>query len=700
MEGTKEKNGIQFYVSVHDGDDAGTGSSRNPFRTIQAAQAAVREVILSGYTGEITVYLRGGSYELMEPLRFGTGDAGGEQCRVTYRNASGERPVLLGGIVLKQWEPWQEGIWRTPVPSSVRFQTLYANGERVVKARLPAHGYFTSNAAEGKEDLEGMGFRKEDVPDHVDPAGLQVFVWPGRGEWNWFSETIPVRKLDYVRRYIEFERPATWEIGEGSRYYLQGSLAFLREPGQFYLNEAEGMLHYRPMSGTPDEQTVVAPVITRLIDIQGDSVDRRVAGLAFRGLTLACTDFYEDHRMMRSEPGMDNAEPGENRHGLIYIRNASDIDISSCTIRESGTCGIFLDRCAERITIVNNHIERIGYTGVYASGYAPGEGDFKGTDSPYVNKGHLITNNVIEHGGELVGHGSGIVLYQCGECDISHNRIAHMPRYGISLKGLRYRVMPDQMWGVPVTWENHWDFLFTRQNRIRHNDISDVMTDSQDGGMIESWGIGRGNRIIGNRLHHSGIHFSFGFGIYLDDASDDVEVTHNVLDHLYSTNNGKLWMAIFSKGIGNRIVNNLMVDNPDAVCAMGSQEMAGEAARDIVVERNIVSNSGHLYCFVNWSPDRFLQADHNLFWRSGEPCRVAGKLPAEPAGLNAVWGNEYEWQTWRALLDGKYDAHTLFAPPGFVNSQVGDYRLLPDSPACRLGWVPIDFSLFGPQISV
>ncbi|MBW4082436.1 right-handed parallel beta-helix repeat-containing protein [Paenibacillus sp. S150] len=697
MEATNRNNEfeLQLYVHPGSGDDSAGGSRNLPFRTIEAAQKAVREAVRSGQYRRITVFLRGGTYELAAPLRFGSRDAAGD-CRVTYRNAEGEVPVLLGGTVLSGWTVWRDGIWRAALPQGTRFQTLYADGERVYKARLPASGYFEAGALAGKE-REGILFREGEVPEQLDPAAMQLFVWPGEGEWNWCSETIPVRRIDPAARTIELERPCTWGIGEGSRYFLQGALEFLREPGQYHLDEAADRLYYRPRNGNPLLQTVIAPKLLRLLEIYGEDEAERVSGLAFQGLTLACTDFYADYRMMRSEPGMDNAEPDEHRNGVVYIRNAADVEISACTIRGSGACGIFLDRCAERITLAGNRIEGIGHTAVYAAGYAPGEGGFAGPAAADQNRNHLITNNRISHGGELVGHGSGILLYQCGDCVVSHNLISQMPRYGISLKGQRHQLMPDSLWGVPVTWENHWDFLFTRSNSIRYNDISEVMTGSQDGGLVESWGIGRRNVIHGNRLHHSGIHFSFGFGIYLDDASDDVEVTHNVLDHLYSTGEGKLWMTIFSKGIGNVIRNNLMVDNPQAVNAIGSQEMVGEANRDITVEGNIIADSGHLYCFVNWSPERFRAADRNLFWRSGASCRISGELPAEPAGRNEVWGNEYDWAAWRSVLDGKYDAGTLLAAPGFVDGAAGDYRLRPSSPVYGLGWEDIDFSLIGPR---
>ncbi|GMK45906.1 hypothetical protein PghCCS26_30340 [Paenibacillus glycanilyticus] len=688
---------LEIYVSAW-GNDHGDGSKEKPFRSIREAQATVRSMVKKGVTGGITVIVGEGSYTLDEPLRFGSGDAGGERCLVTYRNAEGRTAELIGGKVLSEWKDAGNGVWTAQVPKGVRFHTLYADGRRISKARMPASGYYRSLPLE-EDGRAGIRYEEGEFPDipKEDADGLQIYVWPGGGEANWFAETIPVAGMKEGK--ILFKRPSCWEIGEGSRYYLQGSRAFLREPGQFHLDEAAGLLYYRPRSGSPLHERVVAPAVGRILHIQGDSDAERVSGLTFSGLTFACTDFTEDFRMMREEPGMDNAEPDENRNGIVYMRNARGIEISDCVIRNSGTCGIYLDRSVEGVRLLRNRIERMGHTGIYASGYAPGEGAFQDQLAAYRNKGHCITDNIITDGGELVGHGSGIVLYQSGDNEIAHNRIANMPRYGISMKGLRYQRMPEELWGVPVTWDNHASFLFTRNNVIRHNDLSNVMTDSQDGGIIESWGIGRGNAIHGNRLHHSGIHFSFGFGIYLDDASSDVEVTHNLLDHLYQTGEGKLWMAIFSKGIGNRIINNLIANN-ESECAFGTQEMAGESNRDIVIRSNIVSNSGYMYAHVNWSDERLASADCNLYWRGGEPPLVTSEeLPFPAVGESKVWGKLYHWDSWRSLADGKLDARTILAPAGFVDEAAGDYRLLPASPAYRLGWQDIDFSRFGPRLN-
>ncbi|MFD2332983.1 right-handed parallel beta-helix repeat-containing protein [Cohnella sp. GCM10020058] len=690
--------------------ESADGSPSRPYKAIHAAQAAARALAAAGYEGRIDVRIRAGTYTLSEPLRLGSADTGGGRCRITYRgddeSGSAEPPVLSGGVEIADWEPWQNGIWRAPVPQGVRPRTLYADGARIAKARLPAAGYYeTGHAAELGGERDGISIGELPASDAAafmaaarDCVGMQAFVWPGEGEWNWFSETIPVREANAETHRIVFARPATWGIGGGSRYYLQGSLAYLREPGQFHFDEGAATIYYRPVSGTPLEQRVIAPALHRVVEIVGEGADRPVSGISLRGLELAFTDFYDDYRIVSDEESA-NTEPEGQRNGLVYIRDAEDVEIDSCLLRLSGSSGVFLDRCAVNVKLTRNAIERFGHHGIYAVGYAPGEGEFRAPAEANLNRGHLIADNEIVRGGELVGHGAGIQLYQCGGCEIAHNRIAHMPRYGISMKGVRQGAMPMTLWGIPVTWDNHWDFLFARNNRIRYNDISDVMTDSQDGGMIESWGVGLGNEIRGNRLHHSGIRFSFGFGIYLDDASDGFTVTHNVLDHLYSANTGKLWMAIFAKGIGNVIVNNLIVDNADAINAIGTQEMVGEANRDLTIERNIVSNSGRMYGFVNWSQERLTLADRNLYWNSGTPRSVSGELPetAVPLGKNPAWGFDYDWETWLSVSEGRFEANSVVADPLFASGEEGGYRLRPDSPAYGLGWGDIDWSLIGPR---
>lgn len=687
------------YYVAENGNDNAQGTWDEPFLTISKAQEAIRKHIENGMNQNAEVIVRGGSYELNSPLCFDDRDSGRNGCLVRYAAYPGEKAVIVGGKRITGWMPYKGSVWKTNLDFGFHFQTLYANGKRIQQARMPAVGYFKTASPIGHSDDEqtnkrGICYRQEDLPAHYDLRNAQVFVWPGEGEWNWFSETKPIASVQKDVRQLLFESPSTWPIGAGSRYYIQGSLDFLQEPGQFHLDSASSTLYYFVPEGitNPNEQVIIAPTFKRLLDINGKSSSEPVRNLQFSGLCLSCTDFFREYRMMN-----DNVEQEEHREGLIYCNNAEHIQVLDCKIEQSGSCGIYLDRCSKNITISGNVIRHFGYIGISLNGYAPGLGPFDSAFASFTNGNHTIANNRIEDGGQLIGHGCGILLYQSGHNQITNNLIANMPRYGISMKGLRHKVMPAELYGIPITWENHWDFLHSRNNFIAYNDISKVMTDSQDGGMIEAWGVGRGNVIHSNYLHDSGIHFSFGFGIYLDDAADDFTVTNNIITRLYSTGEGKLWMLIFSKGIGNRIVNNLLAANPEAISAIGSQEMADEENKHIEIACNIIYNSGYLYYFVNYSDERFTSADRNLYWNNGVPCKVAGSLPLTASGEDILGREEYDWEQWRSIFNGKYDEGTIHAEPSFLSAKQADYRLNPESPAYLLGWREIEFDKIGPK---
>ena len=133
--------------------------------------------------------------------------------------------------------------------------------------------------------------------------------------------------------------------------------------------------------------------------------------------------------------------------------------------------------------IYGNLIKLNGLHGVSISGLGFGGGD--------VNHHDLVEDNHIHHCGRLVGHGYGVRIWQSGYNRILHNDIHHMPRYGTTIKGLRYQVLRSQVEGV--TWENRHDFLHSRNNLIAYNYIHHVNEDSQDTGAMGSWGPGRDN---------------------------------------------------------------------------------------------------------------------------------------------------------------------------------------------------------------
>ena len=130
---------VNFYVDPTGGNDSNSGTSTTAaFKTIQAAQAAVRAVN-ANMSDDIVVNLRGGTYPLTAPISFGTGDSGTNGHTVVYQAYNGETPVITGGKAITGWTAAANGEYKAPV-GSLNFRQLYVNGVRATRARFPDLG--------------------------------------------------------------------------------------------------------------------------------------------------------------------------------------------------------------------------------------------------------------------------------------------------------------------------------------------------------------------------------------------------------------------------------------------------------------------------------------------------------------------------------------------------------------------------------
>ena len=324
----------------------------------------------------------------------------------------------------------------------------------------------------------------------------------------------------------------------------------------------------------------------------------------------------------------ENDEYDAGRHGLVYMENAVGNTIRFCKILYAGFSGVMLNHYAQDNTVYGCQIEGAGYNGIYLSGWGPGKGDYNSASEAYVNRSNMISNNHIFDCGKLVGHGSGIQLYQSGDNEISHNRIHRMPRYGISIKGYPYGLMRAnnaQYYGTKVTYENHWDFLFGRNNRIEFNDICDVLKDSQDAGGFEAWGPGKGNVINNNRIHDFTIGTPHGaaMGIYLDDAADFFTVKNNIV---YNVGGGAWSSLAFLKGVYNLFINNILYDDIYENMNMFFQAFMNERNDHLVLMNNIIcrSKGREIYRFADWSSEKVSISDLNVFFHQGGDYRMTG----------------------------------------------------------------------------
>ena len=149
MDVAGDTSAMRYYVSPT-GDDNWSGkldspnNDRNdgPFATIDQARNAIRKLKYSGrFNRPIEVCVRGGKYYLDHPIRLNAADSGTEQNSITYKAFPGEKSVLCGSRVIRNWRPYKDQIFCAQLPEVTcqqwRFRQLFCDGRRMVRSRYP-----------------------------------------------------------------------------------------------------------------------------------------------------------------------------------------------------------------------------------------------------------------------------------------------------------------------------------------------------------------------------------------------------------------------------------------------------------------------------------------------------------------------------------------------------------------------------------
>ena len=644
------------------GSDADAGTVARPLRTLAAARDRIRPR-LKGARRDLVVMLRGGDYYLDKTFSLGPADSGRNGFRVIYRNWPSETPRLIGGKRITGWRRHEGAIWRADVPKGWTFQQLFVDHVRQTKARHPNGGYLLV-AGSVRTDRVGQ-FRCRTGDAKTWPVGpeAQVYVWAGEDR---LVSLLPLKAIDAAENVIRLGQPAPVPIVKKlqRRYFIQGVREAMDRPGEWFLDEQKGQLLLRPLRSKIEERTIVAPHLTRVVEIKGDDADTLVTGIRLEGLSIAVSRFGRTFLETIGTHGQTAPNEPANKEAAIYVENARRCQIADCHVANAGYNGITLSGHIQQVEVTGNLIRECGFHGVLLSGYRSAFG--RGMDR---NRDNAIVDNYIHHCGRLVGHGGGIFIWASGRNVIAHNLIHDMPRSGICMKG-----------------ETRGQFVHSRNNRIAFNHIHSVNQDSEASGFISARAVGRGNVIHNNLLHHCRRNIGgLSMGIYLDDGSDDFTVTSNVIYDIKGGNPGRCF-CIFAKGSRNVIENNVLIGDDHTGAAIASMHTPAEPAEQHVYRRNIIyltMPSSAVYAFLTWTDDRLAVSDQNCFHSTlARPVMRRGSAQiALPA--------------WRALLDARFDRHSIIDAPKFINASTHDYRLRPDSPARKLGIRSVDVSQCG-----
>lgn len=638
-----DRNETAFYVSPG-GNDTWNGSKGKPFATVTQARDAVRAMKKNTPLEKpVTVYMRGGLYELSEPILFTPDDSGTESCPVTYSAYPGEIPVLSGGRKITGWNQRQDGIWETEIPEVKSgewyFHQLFVNGKRCQRARIPNDGFYHVDGAISLDERAVFTYKDDDIkPEWAEAGDIEVIALQA-----WAEIRMPIREVDMSSKTVTLSgkcRPSNRE--KNARYCIENAREGLDSLGEWYLDRKTGVLLYMPFEGEDIlSAEVIAPLATELIRFEGNPGEESfIRNMIVSGLTLRYTDWT------LPEEGYSDTQAAYDIPAVITGNGAKSVTVRDCLIEHHGNYAVEFAMGCSDIHILGNEMTDLGAGGVKIGEPVNRE---KQAEQTY---GNTVSDNHIHDIGIVYPAACGIIIFRSGKNTISHNHIHDTYYTGIS---------NGWSWGYAET--------NTRDNIIEYNHVHDIGRGMlSDMGGNYNLGVQPGTVIRNNLFHDITSYGCGGWGIYTDEGSSYILIENNVV---YHTKSGGFHQHY---GRENIIRNNIFAyaTNGQVIRTRMEEHLS------FTFERNIVYWSESPLLGSNWSDDKY-KLDYNLYWNTrGEP----------------VMFKKWTFDEWQKRGQ---DVHSLIADPLFTDPGNGDFSLKPESPALKLGFKPIDISAVGPQ---
>jgi hypothetical protein len=557
-----------YYVAPN-GDDANAGTITEPFKTLQHARDVVRTVN-DNMTGDINVYLRGGTYPVSSTIGFTSADSGTNGHRVVYAAYPGEKPVLDGGVQVTGWTQHSGNIWKATLNRDNKLRALYVNGKRAEMASKTinsagCYGTYTVTAGqapwawESGSQCDGAKYSLSDlaaVASNQDDVEIKSAT-------TWTTAIVGVRQIttssDGANRVALFQQPGAaiaqgppngrFNAGSGSHTFMN-AYEFLDQPGEFYFDKTKHTLYYYK-SSSEDMTTakVFAPNnVSTLLKIVGTSTTDHARNITFSGLTVEHSDWNlvnvagSVFRQGQQGNASSTVYARQNFHAYTYrnvdlppaiiqIENADGIVLQRNTVQHTGADGITLANDVTDSQLTGNYVNDIAGSAitvghpqhVYIGDYTSANHEKYPVNVEGVCKNITVTDNYLYDSAVLFQGSSPVSAYFVDSLSVQHNRIEKSPWAGITLgwgwwnfDGSTNSINP----GNPTTT--------AKNNSVKYNELIDTMQVLGDSAPIYTLGNQPGTEISDNYLQ--GVPAGHKYGIHPDEGSANINEHDNVLD--------------------------------------------------------------------------------------------------------------------------------------------------------------------------
>ncbi|MFB6343727.1 hypothetical protein ACE1ET_18540 [Saccharicrinis sp. FJH62] len=577
----------KIWVSPN-GSDTGAGNENDPLKSISSALEKARELRTSNVEtikDGIQIILKAGDYCLEKPLEIKP-EYSGTEASPTIIMAEEDYCVRInGGVKVEGWQKVKDHIYRAKLDRDEKLRTLFIDGKRMHMAGtdipVPGMGEWGKFEIKGNEPwafgpgsaIDGIKFSADDVVPYKNPEDIELV------QFNvWTEKILCVRDMERSgdTTIVKFQQPygaiatsMAWagNINFEKDFVIRNAYELLDAPGEFYFNTKSKQLYCYYDKGDINGAEVIAPVSDGLVTIKGNSTDKRVSHIQFKGIV-----FSYDHWPLMEVAGSHGFAgiqslglavkyiPDGNWHptkynstdvptGAIQIENAANISFIRNRFQGiSSAIAINLVNDVKHCTVEGNFFNDLLGNAVnigHPQHYEIGDGALYKKGVEGLCEYNLVSNNYIRNVSLDFRQVEAITSFFVANTRIEHNDISGTP-YGAITCGW--------WWGnanIPPS-------KVAKNNSICYNKVGNTHQVLDDGGVIYLLGEQPGTKVEENYI------FNGPRCIYPDDGSAYLTIARNVVDNPSYT---QLWLHFWTKRChdnfitGNYVKNNLFMDN-------------------------------------------------------------------------------------------------------------------------------------------
>lgn len=514
-------------VEIHVGSNVAAAPGELTVAALSDLPARLRALRTDGQTDAATVVLHDTLNAIDIPLVLTSAEVGEG---LSFVAGSGASATITGGLAITDWVETGDGNWHTQLANvadgSWWFEELFVEGRRATRAREPDVDDARVVTA-GADNRTSFTFDPAQLDGSLlDPSCEVVLLH------DWSISRVRIAGVDLDTHTISVANPigckaphfAITNFEPHPRFFIEGGVRLIDQPGEWALIRETGELIYRPLPGQSLENTkFIAPRAFALVLASG-TPDQLLAPVTFTGIRFAHVSwpipdygyaegqaaFYEQ----RADAGSDGTRDAVPAAITFTWARAPKLD--HCTIEAVGGTGVVVGAGCRDGLIVDSIIRDCGANGVMLGENAAREsnaGPWWQTTPHQVATNNAIEHCLVEKCGQRFFGAVGVWVGLAEKTRVEHCEIRDLPYTGVS-----------------VGWR--WDETPTpcRETLIAGNHIHHVMQVLSDGGGIYTLGLQPGAIIRGNAIHdvRANAGRAPSNGIFLDQGTTEMVVERNI----------------------------------------------------------------------------------------------------------------------------------------------------------------------------